>query len=1261
MYCSNLKTIIIPEGVTSISYDAFSYCKALESVSLPSSITSIQSGAFGYCEKLSSVTIYKETPVYISDYSTFQYRSNATLYVPYGCKAAYEVASYWKDFKEIIELPVPAGTETTPFTCTEANALVAGLSADTPTETEYYVKGKISTIQNNFSYQYGNATFYISDDGTKNGEFYVYRTLYFDKQNYDGGRVPNLGDEVVLCGKLTNYKGITPETVNKDCRLVSINGKTIGTGLEVGDLFVAKTPEDVEMFFVVDNTGKSMGKASEIGCSVGYAAANRPETYTNPLCCINANYTGVITIPATAEGFPIQAIAPSAFTNAKLTSVNIPATVWDIETNAFKDCYNLASVTLPEGVILNNGTFQNCTALTSIELPKDVQLWASEAIFGGCTNLTAITVNDETPYEMHDQCLVDDPSKVTLYVPIDSKSAYEAAEYWKDFNIVEMSVLSSAIPESTIIPWGTEQAWEMKYAYFDEIGKEPGADGAGHAWTDAEFDDSSWKTLTGPIARYESDFTVVNTIWEKENSCYYLRRTFNLDEVNEQGYYFCSRHDDNIKVWINGTQVVDAGFNGRCQNHHIPASAFVKGTNTMAIYLDDTGGGANLDYCMANFYFLKNVETGKYLNADDEWRAVLADEGLPVKLYKQADGSYTIYFPFGSQNNQLLYRTGERVYVDYSKDWAQSEACPSWTFTDAGEGHIYIQSLATHPTYGQEAMPGTYMANNPSANYVDGNITAGNNITWTVEALPARTDTQTARLQELVTTAKALRLDTNGEEAVLNNSETTYIEMLETIFELQNRINDERNNINAKVQDLNKLIACAAAIGISTSDAQAVADNPQNMESVNNAMSNLRTTYIAKLGEGVDASLLPLDVTGAIINPTFATNEADGWSWKEGEDGPGLGSSTAEYRERTFDFHQTVNGLPNGSYLLKVKGFHRPGNKDDVFVDYMQGTDNAKAKFYANGNSVTLMNAAAKAQEHEVDGWSGIDVTYNGQTRYIPHENYDANTWFMAGYYENELSFTVTDGTLTFGISLDESVKDDWVCFDDFRLTYLGTGEVEPTDISTLTNAIYANAAIGAKGSTTNLTINLKNAQATNAYSFDLKLPEGVTVDSYTLSDRHNGHSNDMNYNETTGVYSFAVLSIQSKEVKGNDGTIMTLKLNVADEVALGDYAVKIQNAKYSLTDGSEKVSMPETISKLSIENYVKGDVNGDGDVDIADAVCIVNYVVGKPNTTFIEAAADANGDGDIDIADAVHIVNYVVGKISTLAPRFEWNLPEPE
>ena len=65
-----------------------------------------------------------------------------------------------------------------------------------------------------------------------------------------------------------------------------------------------------------------------------------------------------------------------------------------------------------------------------------------------------------------------------------------------------------------------------------------------------------------------------------------------------------------------------------------------------------------------------------------------------------------------------------------------------------------------------------------------------------------------------------------------------------------------------------------------------------------------------------------------------------------------------------------------------------------------------------------------------------------------------------------------------------------------------------------------------------------------------------------------------------------------------------------------------------------------------------KGDVNDDGAVDIADAVCIVNHIVGKANSTFVEAAADVNGDGVVDIADAVKIVNLVVGKVETLSRK---------
>ena len=130
------------------------------------------------------------------------------------------------------------------------------------------------------------------------------------------------------------------------------------------------------------------------------------------------------------------------------------------------------------------------------------------------------------------------------------------------------------------------------------------------------------------------------------------------------------------------------------------------------------------------------------------------------------------------------------------------------------------------------------------------------------------------------------------------------------------------------------------------------------------------------------------------------------------------------------------------------------------------------------------------------------------------------------------------------------------------------------------------------------------------------------------------------------------------------DGTEMAFR--ITDDYPLLDYSYYgvdgVNSLQIQTTDGSIFVPCSEIKRLYTREaKAVLGDVNGDGDVDIADAVCIVNYVVSKPNTTFNEAAADANGDGDIDIADAVHIVNFVVGKIQTLAPRFEWNLPEPE
>jgi hypothetical protein len=59
------------------------------------------------------------------------------------------------------------------------------------------------------------------------------------------------------------------------------------------------------------------------------------------------------------------------------------------------------------------------------------------------------------------------------------------------------------------------------------------------------------------------------------------------------------------------------------------------------------------------------------------------------------------------------------------------------------------------------------------------------------------------------------------------------------------------------------------------------------------------------------------------------------------------------------------------------------------------------------------------------------------------------------------------------------------------------------------------------------------------------------------------------------------------------------------------------------------------------------GDVNGDGNVNIVDALQVARYYVGNPPSGFITANADVNRDGSINIVDALRIAQCYVGLIS--------------
>ena len=113
-----------------------------------------------------------------------------------------------------------------PLTPSEALDIAKALGKGKTSTESYYIKGKITSITYIFDAKHGTATFNISADGSKSAEFTCYSVYYFGNKSWvEGNTQVNVGDEVVVYGKLTNFKG-TPETAAKKACLYSLNGKT---------------------------------------------------------------------------------------------------------------------------------------------------------------------------------------------------------------------------------------------------------------------------------------------------------------------------------------------------------------------------------------------------------------------------------------------------------------------------------------------------------------------------------------------------------------------------------------------------------------------------------------------------------------------------------------------------------------------------------------------------------------------------------------------------------------------------------------------------------------------------------------------------------------------------------------------------------------------------------------------------------------------------------------------------------------------------
>lgn len=130
------------------------------------------------------------------------------------------------------------GTEANPYNVAGVLEFINTLGADTESSAAVYVKGRVSnnsTTESTIS-SYGNMTFDIVDDGNNEKTFKAFQVYGPGNKKFTSVDQIKVGDNVLIYGKVVNYKGNTPETVGKgQAYVVSINGTGGGDNPGGGD------------------------------------------------------------------------------------------------------------------------------------------------------------------------------------------------------------------------------------------------------------------------------------------------------------------------------------------------------------------------------------------------------------------------------------------------------------------------------------------------------------------------------------------------------------------------------------------------------------------------------------------------------------------------------------------------------------------------------------------------------------------------------------------------------------------------------------------------------------------------------------------------------------------------------------------------------------------------------------------------------------------------------------------------------------------
>ena len=197
----------------------------------------------------------------------------------------------------------------------------------------------------------------------------------------------------------------------------------------------------------------------------------------------------------------------------------------------------------------------------------------------------------------------------------------------------------------------------------------------------------------------------------------------------------------------------------------------------------------------------------------------------------------------------------------------------------------------------------------------------------------------------------------------------------------------------------------------------------------------------------------------------------------------------------------------------------------------------------------------------------------------------------------------------------------------------------------------------------------MNNTEDITALQFDLTLPAGVSIavnskGKYIVAktERCADHTLSASKPGEENVYKVLLYSTEVESITGNEGAVIHVTIEAAEDMEAGDYEVKLSNINLTTT-AEKKITPADVTCVLTVRNSIPGDANGDGEIDVTDIVGIANSILGRAGGSFDVTAADVNGDGEVDVTDIVAVANIILrgGKANSAKVREAFQMLDPQ